>query len=175
MQEEDVIRFYRTAQDSGVTVWIDGGWGVDALLGKQTRTHKDLDIAVEQKDAAKLRELLETQGYREIKLETARPHNYVLGDGNGHEIDVHVIVLDADGNGIYGPVENGEIYPADSLTGTGTIAGHHVRCISPEWVVRFHSGYELQPKDFDDVSALCEKFGIQLPEEYVTRFITHRH
>lgn len=27
-----------------VTYWLDGGWGVDALYGKQTREHRDIDI-----------------------------------------------------------------------------------------------------------------------------------
>ena len=27
-----------------VTYWLDGGWGVDALYGKQTRDHRDIDI-----------------------------------------------------------------------------------------------------------------------------------
>jgi lincosamide nucleotidyltransferase A/C/D/E len=74
----------------------------------------------------------------------------VLGDSGGREIDVHVIVLDENGDGIYGPVKNGEKYLAASLTGVGTIGGHHVRCISPEWALKFHSGYELKEKDFQD-------------------------
>jgi len=41
-----------------------------------------------------------------------------------------------------------------------------VRCISAEWAVKFHSGYELKEKDFRDVSALCQKFGIGLPATY---------
>ena len=102
-----------------------------------------LDIAIQQKDVVKFRELLQALGYEEIRLETARPHNFVLGDRNGHEIDAHVIVLDEQGNGIYGPVENGEIYPAAALTGIGKIDGQAVRCISAEWAIRFHSGYEL--------------------------------
>ena len=174
MQEREVIDFYRAMEHSSITVWIDGGWGVDALLGRQTRPHSDLDIATQQEDAANIRALLESQGYREIKLEIARPHNFVLGDDKGHEIDVHVIALDVKGNGIYGPPENGEMYPAASLAGIGTIAGHPVRCISPEWMVRFHSGYELKPKDLHDVSALCEKFGIELPEEYVKKFVNRQ-
>ena len=28
----------------GIDVWLDGGWGVDALLGQQTREHDDLDL-----------------------------------------------------------------------------------------------------------------------------------
>ena len=58
------------------------------------------------------------------------------------------------------------MYPTGSLTGTGTIDGHPVRCVSPEGMVKLHSGYELKEKDFRDVSALCEKLGIELPQEY---------
>jgi len=49
-----------------------------------------------------LRNLLQARGYADIKLEDARPWNFVLGDENGREIDVHVIALDGQGNGIYG-------------------------------------------------------------------------
>lgn len=166
MTAAEVIDLYAELANLGVQIWIDGGWGVDALLGKQTRLHKDLDIAIQQKDLPKFRDFLGARGYKEIKLEIARSHNFVLGDEHGHEIDVHVIVLDAQGNGIYGPAENGEVYPAAALAGTGTINGHDVRCISPEWAVKFHSGYELKEKDFQDVSSVCEKFGIHLPAEY---------
>ena len=167
MTSIEVIDFYTKLASLGIEIWVDGGWGVDALLGEQTRPHKDLDIAIQQKDVQKLRELLEEQGYKEIKLEEAKPWNFVLGDDKGHEIDVHAIVFDDQGNGLYGPVERGVMYPAASLTGSGAIDGHTVQCISPEWMVKFHSGYELKEKDFQDVSALCKKFGIELPQAFV--------
>jgi len=162
----DVIDLYSSLENLGVEIWIDGGWGVDALLGEQSRSHEDLDIAIEEKDVPKLKEMLCGRGYKQIKMEHARDWNFVLGDEYGREIDVHVIVFDSQGNGIYGPKENGEMYPAASLTGTGLIEGRAVRCISPEWVLKFHSGYELKDKDFRDVYALCAKFGIDLPAEY---------
>jgi len=90
----------------------------------------------------------------------------VLVDREGREIHVHVIVLDEKGNGIYGPREKGEMYLARSLTGTGKIEGQPVRCISAEWSVRFHSGYGLTKKDFQDAAALCDEFGIELPAEH---------
>jgi lincosamide nucleotidyltransferase A/C/D/E len=162
----DVIDLYEKLDNMGVEIWIDGGWGVDALLGEQSRPHQDLDIAIQQKDVPKLRQLLCSRGYKDIKLEQARAWNFVLGDDNGREVDVHVLVLDEKGNGIYGPAEKGETYPAASLTGAGLVEGRPVRCISPEWMVKFHSGYELRDKDFRDVSALCRKFGIDLPPSY---------
>ena len=166
MTSADVIDLYAALQNQGVKIWVDGGWGVDALLGEQTRSHGDLDIAIEQKDVPMLREFLEDRGYREIKPEIARPWNFVLGDASGREMDVHVIVLTEKGDGLYGPAEKGEMYPAASLTGIGKIGGQTVRCISPEWAIQFHSGYELKEKDFRDVSALCAKFGIGLPAIY---------
>lgn len=169
MTSRDVIDLYLSLERLGVNIWIDGGWCVDALLGEQSRPHKDLDIAIQQNEVSKLRDALLERGYRDIKVEIARDWNFVLGDEHGREIDVHVIVLNSQGDGIYGPPENGEKYPSSSLTGSGLIEGRTVRCISPEWMVKFHSGYELQEKDFQDVWALCQKFGIDLPPEY-TRF-----
>ena len=166
MRASDFMSICESLSSEGTTIRIDGGWGVDALLEHQTRLHKDLDIAIQQKDVAKFRQLLETDGYKEIKLETARLHNFVLADEQDHEIDIHVIELDENGNGIYGSVENGEMYPAVALTGIGKILDKEVVCISPEWMVKFHSGYPLKEKDYQDISALCEKFGIALPAKY---------
>jgi lincosamide nucleotidyltransferase A/C/D/E len=163
MTGADVLSLYKELESLGAAIWIDGGWGVDALLGDETRPHSDLDIAIQQKDVTTLCSLLQSRGYREIKLEEARPWNFVLADASGREIDFHVIVIDEKGDGIYGPPENDEKYPAAALTGTGSILGQTVRCISPEWAVKFHSGYKLKEKDFLDVSALCDKFGIPLP------------
>jgi len=166
MNAADVVSLYTELQKLNIHIWIDGGWGVDALLGEQTRPHEDLDIAILELDIPHLRSLLQAKGYKEIKTEDARPWNFVLGDESGRQIDVHIIVLDHEGNGIYGPPENGERYPSASLSGRGVIAGHPVSCISAEWAVKFHSGYELKEKDFADVSALCKRFGLELPEEY---------
>jgi lincosamide nucleotidyltransferase A/C/D/E len=167
MEEKDVTELYCKLKNSNINIWIDGGWGVDALLGKQTRFHKDLDIVVQQKDIPALRKLLSAQGYNEIKLDIARLHNLVLADDYCHEIDVHVIVLTDKGDGIYGPVQNGEIYPAASLTGKGKIGNCKVNCISAEYVVKFHSGYELKEKDYKDVLAVCKKFDLEIPNEFL--------
>jgi len=57
MNSADVINLYTTLEKLGVEICIDGGWGVDALLAEQTRTHKDLGIAIEQKDVLTLRKV----------------------------------------------------------------------------------------------------------------------
>jgi lincosamide nucleotidyltransferase A/C/D/E len=167
MEEKDVIDLYCKLKNLDIKIWIDGGWGVDALVGRQTRFHKDLDLAIQQKDIPVFLKLLEAQGYKEIKLDIARPHNFVLGDNNKREIDVHVIVLNDKGDGIYGPAKNGEVYPAAALIGKGKICNLEVDCISPEYVVKFHTGYDLKEKDYKDVLTVCKKYDLKIPNEYL--------
>jgi hypothetical protein len=83
--------------------------------------------------------------------------NFVLGDDAGHQVDFHIIALDEHGHGIYGPLENGESYPAEALAGIGTVNGRNMACIAPEWLVSFHTGYDVDATDWADVSALCER------------------
>jgi lincosamide nucleotidyltransferase A/C/D/E len=66
MKSEDVVWLLRQLGQADVPVWLDGGWGVDALLGEQTRHHGDLDIVVQLEDVPKLRQLLEAGGYRDV-------------------------------------------------------------------------------------------------------------
>jgi len=57
-------------------------------------------------------------------------------------------------------------YRVEHLTGVGTIDGCQVRCVGPDSMVKFHTGYPLDRNDFFDVKALCEKFDIELPQEH---------
>jgi lincosamide nucleotidyltransferase A/C/D/E len=162
----EVIDLYTESGRAGIDMWLDGGWGVDALLGEQTRAHEDVDIVVQHKDVPRLRALLEAKGYKDVERDDTSPWNFVLGDNDGHLVDVHAVTFDAEGNGLYGPIEKGVMYPAVSLTGVGIVGGRTVRCISAEYMVKFHTGYKLREIDFKDVSSLCAQFGIDCPAEY---------
>ena len=98
MHVDDVLRFYGQCNAAGITIWVDGGWAVDALLGSQTRDHADLDIAVQQLDLECLWLMLEESGYRDVPRDDTRPRNFVLGDDAGRLVDIHVVVLDEAGN-----------------------------------------------------------------------------
>lgn len=160
MKAKDAIRICNLLKDNNIEVWIDGGWGIDALLGEQTRPHSDLDIAVGHEDVKKLRNILINQGYKDKKKEGTTEWNFVM-ENNDKEIDVHVFEFDDKGNNIYG-IE----YPKESLTGTGTIIGQTVNCISPEFVIKFHENYEPKEKDYKDIAAVCSKFKLKLPANY---------
>jgi lincosamide nucleotidyltransferase A/C/D/E len=161
MRAEDVVRLYDLLDAAGIAVWIDGGWSVDALLGEQTRDHADLDLAVDRSDAAELRRLLEDDGFTVEHGGDRTEWAYVLSDGNEIQIDVHVFEYDDAGANVYGIA-----YPDGSLTGFGAIGGRAVRCVAPEWMLRFKTAYEPKPKDIQDVQSLCRKFGLDLPERY---------
>lgn len=161
MTAEDVVGLVDLLEANGIELYVDGGWGVDALLGEQTRVHNDLDIAMPHEHDQKLRELLAAEGYSEVERDDTRDCNYVLRDTEGREVDVHTYTFDEDGNNVFG-VE----YKPEHLTGKGTINGREVKCIPPTAMVEFHTGYELDEDDWHDVSKLCEKFNIDIPKDY---------
>jgi lincosamide nucleotidyltransferase A/C/D/E len=146
-----------------IPVWLDGGWGVDALLGERTRPHRDVDIILRVADVPKLLEIMGSRGFA-IK-EGVPPSSFVLADGLGLKVDVHAVVFDDDDNGVY-RMQNGEdwIYPAEGFDGQGVIAGRSVSCLSPEAQVLCHAnGYAPTEKDLRDMARLQERFGVELP------------
>lgn len=164
--DEDVRDLCRAMERKKVQLWLDGGWGVDALLGEQTRSHGDIDIVLEKKDVPTLVQYLTELGYGEILRSDTRPHNFMMGNEKAQFVDVHVIEFDSKGNGLYGPSEDAYMFTAEALSGQGSVLGQKVRCISQEWVVKSHRGYKLREKDFHDVLAICEKYSIEVPAEY---------
>ncbi|AFY92710.1 nucleotidyltransferase domain-containing protein [Chamaesiphon minutus] len=161
MTLHDVSEIVQLFERHGIEFYVDGGWGVDALLGKQTRPHADLDIAIEHKDSLQVRALLKARGYSDMHRADSSDFNFVLGDCEGHQIDLHTYTFDAAGNCIYGIP-----YPLESLSGNGSINGYPVNCISPEWVVKFHTAYQFDEDDYRDVKAICQHFKIAMPLEY---------
>lgn len=63
MTVEDVTRILDLLRAHGVRVWVDGGWGVDALVGEETREHSDLDLALDRDDLDRARAVLEVHGF----------------------------------------------------------------------------------------------------------------
>jgi lincosamide nucleotidyltransferase A/C/D/E len=166
MRTDDAFQLYKLLTEADVTVWLDGGWAVDALLGAQSRPHGDLDVVIPEHDVPLLRSRLAIEGFREVQRDDSSDWNFVLEDNAGRSVDVHVVVFDDAGNGIYGPPENHEAYPTGCLGGVGTIAGRPVQCVTADQLVIFHTGYPLRSQDIHDVIALCSRFDIPVPEDY---------
>jgi lincosamide nucleotidyltransferase A/C/D/E len=175
---EDAIKLYKALSANGIQVWVLGGWGIDALLGEQTRPHKDLDLLMLLDDVARICALLGGQGFelKEIWSENRWAIDgramqtltaFVLKDAEDRELDFHAICLDEHGNGIpYWETEEGFAFTKEDLRGNGMIGGYAVRCITAEKQMLCHTGYELPEKQVPDIGKLYEKFGVELPEEH---------
>jgi lincosamide nucleotidyltransferase A/C/D/E len=182
---EDVVDLYSGLLERGVQLWVDGGWGVDALLGWQTRSHKDFDAIAAFEDLPALARFLSERGFslkliweenrwapcpeppslvgRErpaVEAATA----FVLEDDSGRELDFHVVRFDEYGRGM--PAWNSDfVFPPEAFAGLGTVGGTGVRCLSAETQMRTHTGYVLKESDVHDLRLLHDRFGIDYPDE----------
>jgi lincosamide nucleotidyltransferase A/C/D/E len=162
----DVIELLEWLEEADVDLWLDGGWGHDAVLGEQTRRHDDLDLFIDCEHSPRLIAALEAHGF--AVTERSSPDAFVLEDANGRQVDVHCARFDALGNGLY-RMTNGEDWPlpAEGLRGRGTIGGRRVRCMTPELQMRCKIGdFEPSTADYQDVRLLHERFGVQRPAMY---------
>jgi len=169
---EDAIRICKLLSENGIQVWLTGGWGIDALLGEQTRPHKDLDVIMLLDDVVRTQEILGTEGYSlKMLWEENRPAvdsignqvatAFVLHDPYGREFDAHAMIIDEQGNGIPAWEEaEGLQFSAVDLDGMGKITGHEVQCITAESQMVCHTGYEVPEKQLGDLKLLHEKFGV---------------
>jgi len=161
----EVIRLLDALDAAGVPVWVDGGWGVDALFGEQRRQHDDLDLVIEMKNVSTLQRVLKELDYTFQRRDA--PLSFELVAPDGRQVDVHPVTFNERGDGIY-QKDDGKTwtYPAEGLAGRGEIGGRRVRCLTPELQMRVHSGYEFSAKDHDEVRDLQERFGVDPPEGY---------
>jgi len=167
MDSQDVLDVMAVLLDAGVAgVWLDGGWGVDALLGEQYRDHGDADMVVPVDDLALIIATLADVGFH-ITTDH-RPTRVELMDRVGRIVDLHPVRFDEHGDGWQsGAAPNGgdAHYPANGFT-YGWIAGQKVACIGPELQILHHSGYDPSSLDRADVARIQERFCLPVPDVY---------
>jgi lincosamide nucleotidyltransferase A/C/D/E len=159
MDAVSVVEILDALAERDIDAWLDGGWGVDALLVRQTREHDDLDLVAELRHAERIVEALEGIGYEVVA--GGAPKSFVLVDPIGRQVDVHPVTFDAEGGGMY-EMEGDKTwtYPARGFSGRGSVHGRPVRCLSPDVQVLVHAGYELTEKDHQELRLLREEFGV---------------
>jgi lincosamide nucleotidyltransferase A/C/D/E len=150
---EDVIELYSALRAERVRLWVDGGWGIDALLGRQTRLHKDFDAVAAFEDLPALTRLLDSCGFA-LKLiweenrwapssellaliGRERPAMeaataFVLEDGLGRELDFHIVVR-LDEHGQWVPAWDSDLaFPPEAFAGMGTIGGRRALLVGAD-------------------------------------------
>lgn len=133
-------------------------------MARETRRHQDLDLAIPLTHVTAAVEVLGA-GTQAIRRRAA--YALELRSDDDRRIDLHPLSFDAEGNG-FQRLQDGSCgrYDAAGLSGRGTIGGREVRCLSAEFQMRFHDGYEPGDADHHDVRLLVEQFGLRAPSQY---------
>lgn len=132
-----------------ITYWLDGGWGVDVLLGRQTRAHRDIDIDFDSRRTGELLEALQGEGY--VITTDWRPARIELYHPERSYIDIHPLLLAEDGTAKQADLEGGwYLFEADYFA-KAAFAGKTIPCISAKGQKAFHAGYELREVDLHDI------------------------
>ena len=162
MDTQSLLAVVDLLEADGIDVWLDGGWGVDALLERQTRGHDDLDLVVELAHADRIIELLRGLGYSQVAGNPRK--SFVMVDVRGCQVDIHPVTFDAEGGGVYQMDDGNEwVYPSEGFNGMGSVNGRPVRCLSPDVQVLVHAGYDSTQKDYRELYLLRERFGVEPP------------
>ena len=150
--KEDLYKVIELLEKTGITYWLDGGWGVDILAGKQTRSHRDIDINFDAKYMDRLLDVLLNLGY---KIDTDwRPVRIELYSDELGYLDIHPFVLNEDGTSKQAELEGGWYEFEKDYFSSAFFEGKKIPCISLKGQKVFHSGYELRDKDVHDISIL---------------------
>lgn len=163
MNATTVLHILDLLTTAGVPVWLDGGWGVDALLGRITRVHNDLDLILALDDLALVVALLVRNGFGVEEEELGR---VVLGHTEHGRIDLHPVTFDPQGNGVQvQPAASPVVYPSDGFV-SSWILGRAVPCIAADVQLFARLGHDRSAKHRQDVVTLCAAFGLQVPKEW---------
>ena len=149
VKANDVVKIAAGLARAEVGFRLAGGWGVDALLGRQTRPHHHLHAVIDyfDRDIVGAVEAISRLGFRPL-AETAPPPPGILRSStleSGRfrvtlvEVDWYVLRSEFDGEGLG---SNDAHDPA--LRVSGVIAGQEVPCLSADMQFSYHLAWERQ-------------------------------
>lgn len=175
MNSDDVIHVADALEAVGVTVWVDGGWGIDALLGEETRPHDDLDMIILADDIEAAIRATRELGFHMMTDEL--PQGFVLRDAADRRLDFHPVRLRRDGSAVQPIRDQGDddgewVFSGPGLQGREWFGGRPIRCLTPEEQAERASdqpraaGYEPDEQDRWDMLLLGDRFGITLRFPY---------
>ncbi len=162
---EDATRLMDLLAGEAIEWWVAGGWGIDALIGYQTRPHRDLDVLIPVPQVLTVHRLLLADGF---SVEgNWFPTRFQMVHPDGRAVDVHPIRLDSNGGGrLELSGEDWWTCDAEALSGRGTIGSRATRCLTVTEQFRCHTGYEPTEIDRADMNLLSTHFNVEIPPQY---------
>jgi lincosamide nucleotidyltransferase A/C/D/E len=169
MGADDVLDVLDLLDRSGVPCWLVGGWGVDALVGRPTRRHPDVDVGIDRRFLDVALTALEGAGFGVMQSEVLpvwMPRMLILRDARRRWIELMPVDVPEPPPGEDGRPEAMRFrYDADSIT-TGRVNGRIVACLSAPVQLLFRTEYAPRETDRHDVRVLAEHFRLPVPAGY---------
>ena len=154
--KESFLMIIDLLNELNIRYWIEGGWGIDALIGRQTRLHRDIDLDFDAAVEELLLEKLTGLGYqftldqRPTRAELCHPkHGY---------IDIHPFIINDSGTIRQANPEGGWFELEAKWFSQSLFEDRVIPCVSVEGQKIFHSGYELRAVDQADLKNLNAAF-----------------
>jgi lincosamide nucleotidyltransferase A/C/D/E len=177
VQAEDVRQALAVLEVEGLRCWLAGGWGIDALNGRQGRSHYDIDLILDRFEENEPRAVkaLARLGYRMVEQRHVQglwmPRGSVLDGGAGRNIDLLSLDLNLVCTAL-GLPEAEEGANLDALFTHGEISGRKVPCLTAPVQILFHAGYWARRCDRFDISRLVSRFpdALSVTEASAARF-----
>ena len=172
MRTEDVLKVVSALEADALPFCLAGGWGVDALVGRQSRSHDDLDIVIDnyEHDLHRAVDALAPLGFKLVASFERRawmPKNSVLEDDAGRRVDLDSLNWQLLAREFGPPGADGaarkEFEHRRAFT-EGTVGGQRVPCLSAEVQLLYHTLFELTLPHRHDVKLLRDEFGATVPQ-----------
>ena len=148
----EVLSVLQALSEAGCRFWLEGGWGIDALVRYQTRPHRDLDVDVDARDETLTLSVLADLGYT---IETDwRPNRVELVSPGRGWVDVHPLQFHESGDAREAALGGGwHDFPLSYFT-QGRFGDFSIPCVSAAAQRHFREGYELREVDKHDLGQL---------------------
>lgn len=150
--KKDLLKILQILKNSNIKFWLDGGWGVDVLAGKQSRSHRDIDIDFDAQHTEELLSILKEHGYV-IETDWAPVRIELYSETYGY-IDIHPFILQEDGSAKQADLEGGWYEFSADFFGTAVFEERKIPCISAKGQKIFHTGYPLRDIDKYDIKII---------------------
>ncbi len=169
----ELVLVVESLESQGLSYWLAGGWGVDALVQRQTRRHKDIDIIIDdfERNEPEVRQAFLALGFHHITMDQGgvwMPWRSNFEDRAGHRIEllgidwahlqgIFILAEQSSTSSNKGP--SSEDLARKVLT-VGKLNDRQIPCLTYEAQLLFHTGYPLETMAHDDLSVLRSELGL---------------
>jgi hypothetical protein len=150
-------RLHEQLVRQGVEYWLFGGWAVDFHVGRITRPHADIDVAIWRRDLEQVDQLLRHDGW--TRVPQPGEDGYTVYRSGPHRLDLAFLARDDDGV-VFTPLEEGRGTWSDGAFGRDQMEldGTRARVVTAASLLADKSERRDDPsaarKDRADVAAL---------------------